>query len=166
MAGIAVARVEAKRRGARQGGFSLLELLVALLVTSVGVLGVAGLTALNAQHRRSAAAHAEAVRLAEDIIERIRANPAGLQAGGYVTNGEAVSATDCHASQCAAPAMAAYDLAQWRCALGAPTADQSCRGALNATGTVVADASSGLVRVTIRWREDGESRTLTVDSGV
>ena len=144
----------------------MLELLVALLVTSVGVLGIAGLTTLNAQHRRSAAAHAEAVRLAEDIIARIRANPAGLQAGSYAASGDAVEGPDCHAGQCAAAEMAAFDLAQWRCALGASTMDQDCRGPLQATGTVAADVSSGSVRITIRWRDQGESRTLTVDSGV
>ena len=120
--------IEATRGGARLGGFSMLELLVALLVTSVGVLGVAGMTTLNAQHRRSATAHAEAVRLAEDMIERIRANPAGLQAGSYASNGGGLGASDCHAGQCAAAEMAAFDLAQWRCALGASTTDQNCRG--------------------------------------
>lgn len=144
----------------------MLELLVALLVTSVGVLGIAGLTTLNAQHRRSAAAHGEAVRLAEDIIERIRANPAGLQAGSYAVSGDAVGASDCHAGQCAAAEMAAFDVAQWRCALGASTTDPDCRGPLHATGIIAADVSAGSVRITIRWRDQGESRTLTVDNGV
>ena len=144
----------------------MLELLVALLVASVGVLGAAGLTTLNAQHRRSAVAHAEAVRLAEDIFERMRANPAGLQAGGYALSGDAVGAPDCHASPCAAAEMAAFDLARWRCALGASTTDPGCRGPLRATGAVAADASAASVRVTIRWRDQGEGRTLTVDGGV
>ena len=144
----------------------MLELLVALLVTSVGVLGVAGLTTLNAQQRRSAAAHAEAVRLAEDMIERMRANPAGLQAGSYAASGDALGASDCRAGQCAAAEMAAFDLAQWRCALGASTTDPGCRGPLNATGTVDADAAAGSARITIEWQDAGESRTLTIDSGV
>ena len=156
-------KVDAARGSQR--GFSMLELLVALLVASVGVLGVAGMTTLNAQHRRSAAAHAEAVRLAQDMIERIRANPAGLLAGSYASSGDARGAPDCRVGQCAAAEMAAFDLAQWRCALGASGTDQSCRGPLNATGTVTADAAAGSVRITIRWRSQGESRTLTVDSG-
>ena len=144
----------------------MLELLVALLVASVGVLGVVGLTTLNAQHRRSAAAHAEAVRLAEDMIERIRANPAGLQAGSYAASGDAVGASDCHAGWCAAPEMAAFDLAQWRCALGASATDPSCRGPLNAIGTIDADAEAGSVRISIQWRNRDEGRTLTIDSGI
>ena len=144
----------------------MLELLVALLVTSVGVLGVAGLTTLNAQQRRSATAHAEAVRLAEDMIERIRANPAGLQAGSYAASGEALGGSDCHAGWCAAAELAAFDLAQWGCALGASTTDPSCRGPLNATGTVEADAGTRSVRITIQWQDGGEGRTLTIDSGV
>ncbi len=144
----------------------MLELLVALLVTSVGVLGIVGLAALSARHQRSAAAHAEAVRLAGDIIERVRANPAGLHAGGYAVSGDAVEGPDCRAGSCAAAQMAAFDLAQWRCALGASTTDQGCRGPLRAKGTVAADASAGSVRVTIQWRDQGEGRTLTVDGGV
>lgn len=157
-------KVDGVRSGG-QRGFSMLELLVALLVTSVGVLGVVGLTTLNAQHRRSAAAHAEAVRLAEDMIERIRANPAGLQSGSYAASGNALGAADCHAAHCAAAGMAAFDLAQWGCALGGSTTDPTCRGPLNATGVVATDAAAGSVRITIRWRDQGESRTLTLDSG-
>ena len=158
--------IEARRRDARQAGFSMLELLVALFVTSVGVLGVAGLTTLNAQQRRSAAAHAEAVRLAEDMIERIRANPAGQQTGSYAASGDALGGPDCHAGWCAAAEMAAFDMAQWGCALGASTTDPGCRGPLNATGTVDADAAAGSARITIEWQDAGESRTLTIDSGV
>ena len=158
--------IETRRQDARQGGFSMLELLVALLVTSVGVLGVTGLTTLNAQQRRSAAAHADAVRLAEDMIERIRANPAGLQAGSYAASGDALGGSDCHANWCAAAELAAFDLAQWGCALGVSTTDPSCRGPLNATGTVEADAAARSVRITIQWQDGGEGRTLTIDSGV
>ena len=142
----------------------MLELLVALLVTSIGVLGVAGLTTLNAQHRRSAVAHAEAVRLAEDMIERIRANPAGLQAGSYGASG--LGSLDCQAGDCTTAEMAAFDLAEWRCALGEAATDGRCRGPLNATGSVAVDAAAGSVRITIQWRDQGESRTLTVGTGV
>ena len=145
-------------------GFSMIELLVAVLVMSVGVLGVAGLATLNAQHQRSAAAHAEAVRLAYDLMDRIRANPAGLRQGSYASGDEALEAPDCRAGQCAAAQMAAFDLAQWRCALGAATAEDRCRAPINAVGTVAADAATGRVRITIRWRDQGESRTLTIDS--
>lgn len=155
--------IDASRRGAGQRGFSMLELLVALLVTSVGVLGVVGLATLNAQHRRSAAAHAEAVMLAQDMIERIRANPAGLQAGSYAAGG--LGSPDCRAGDCAAAEMAAFDLAEWRCALGEVVTEARCRGPLNATGAVAVDAAAGAVRITIQWRDQGESRTLTVGSG-
>ena len=157
-------KVDGKRTSQR--GFSMLELLVALLVTSVGVLGVTGLNTLNAQQRRSAAAHAEAVRLAQDMIERIRANPAGLQAGSYAASGDVLGAPDCHADHCAAADMAAFDLSQWGCALGDSMKDPACLGPLKATGAVAADAATGLVRITIRWRDQGASRTLTLDSGV
>ena len=160
-----VGPIDGRRRDACESGFSMLELLVALLVASVGVLGIVGLATLNAQHLRSAAAHAEAVMLAHDLMERIRANPAGLQVGGYASSGDALGSSDCRAADCAAAELAAFDLAEWRCALGAAAADDGCRGPLNASGTVVTDAAAGAVRISIRWRDQGESRTLTLDSG-
>ena len=57
------------------GGFSLLELLVAVLVVAVGALGVAGLQLASIQNNRGAMQYSVTTALATDLVERMRANP-------------------------------------------------------------------------------------------
>lgn len=143
-------------------GFSMLELLVALLVTGVGVLGVTGLGAIGLQHGRSAAAHADAVLLAQDLMERIRANPAGLANGDYALGSGAPAAADCLANPCAPDRMAAFDLSAWRCALGLAGENGDCVALMNGQGEVTAGRDA--VAVTIRWRIRGMTQTLAFGS--
>ena len=64
--------------GAR--GFTLVEVLVALLVLAVGMLGLAVLLVEGLQGSRSAIEHTQAVNLAADIAERMRSNRAAASA--------------------------------------------------------------------------------------
>jgi type IV pilus modification protein PilV len=59
---------------ARSGGFSIVEALVALVVLSVGMLGIAALYVESLRAGRSAVYHTQAVNLAADMADRIRAN--------------------------------------------------------------------------------------------
>ncbi len=143
-------------------GFSMLELLVALLVAGVGVLGVTGLGAIGLQHGRSAAAHADAVLLAHDLMERIRANPAGLAAGAYAFGNAAPASSDCVSGPCSPAEMAAFDLSAWGCALGLAGDNGDCVALMNGQGEVA--AAAGAVAVTIRWRVRGMTQTLAFGS--
>ena len=58
-------------------GFSLIEVLIALIILSVGMLGIAGLYVQSMQAGRTSMFRHNAVTLAGDIADRIRANPAG-----------------------------------------------------------------------------------------
>lgn len=88
----------------RDHGFSLIEVLVALVVMAVGMLGIAGLYVEGLQAGRSAAYRSVAITLAADMADRIRANPAGSYPGsgpgagmGCVNGGR-----DCSADELAA----------------------------------------------------------------
>jgi len=61
-------------------GFSMIELLVAVLVMGIGVLGITGLQMVSLQNNRGALLRSEAVMLAYDMLDRIRANPVGTPA--------------------------------------------------------------------------------------
>ncbi|MEH6565627.1 MAG: type IV pilus modification protein PilV [Halopseudomonas sp.] len=62
------------------GGFSLLEVLIAVLVLALGILGAATLQ-LNALRYHAGSLHAtQATLLAQDLLERLRANPEHLAA--------------------------------------------------------------------------------------
>jgi type IV pilus assembly protein PilV len=58
-------------------GFSLIETLIALVVMSVGLLGVAALYVDSMQRGQSGLYTTRAVLLAGDMADRIRANPLG-----------------------------------------------------------------------------------------
>ena len=61
-------------RKLRHAGFSIVEALVALVVLSVGMLGIAALYVESLRAGRSAVYHTQAVNLAADMADRIRAN--------------------------------------------------------------------------------------------
>ena len=95
----------------KQTGFSLIEVLIALLVLSVGMLGVAGLYAQGIQAGRTSVWHHNAVTLAGDIAERIRANPEA----GTAYEGRALE-NDCGSGvrDCDAVEMAGHDILLWQ----------------------------------------------------
>ena len=55
-------------------GFTIVEVLVALVVLSVGMLGIAGLYVITLQSGGTAIYRTQAVNLASDMADRIRAN--------------------------------------------------------------------------------------------
>ena len=69
-----------KRDGNR--GFSLVEVLVALVVMAVGMLGIAGLYVEGLRAGRTSVYRSAAITLASDMADRIRSNPNGAYAGG------------------------------------------------------------------------------------
>ena len=65
----------ARRSGrAAQRGLGIIEVLVALVVVSLGVLGVAGLQLTGMKHSAGSLYRAQALSLAEDMAERMRLN--------------------------------------------------------------------------------------------
>jgi type IV pilus assembly protein PilV len=66
-----------------QRGMTMLEILIAVMVLSVGLLGVAGLQTTNLRNSQSAHQRTMAVLLASGMAERIRANRTVALAGGF-----------------------------------------------------------------------------------
>ena len=108
-------------------GFTLMEILIALLVVSVGLLGVATLQVRGQQFNQAAYLRTQAAFLAHDIMERMRINTdrtgngiaGNADDGGYANNsmGDAAGCpamgTDCDSGTCSLAQLATYDLAQW-----------------------------------------------------
>ncbi len=68
-------------RQLRMQGFTLVEVLVALVVMAVGMLGIAALYVEGLRAGRTSLYRSAAVTLVSDMADRIRANPAGGYAG-------------------------------------------------------------------------------------
>ena len=62
----------------KNAGFTLIEVLIAMLVLAVGLLGLAGLQATSLRNNQSAYNRSQATQLAYDIADRMRANSAGI----------------------------------------------------------------------------------------
>jgi len=108
----------------RQRGLSLLEALVALVVSALGILGVAGIQLRTLSDTQNSVYRSQAVRLIEDLSERLRVQPNALlqinpRSGspGYTVPdwGSHVVAlgTKCNTDWCNADELAAWDIAQW-----------------------------------------------------
>ena len=69
----------------RHRGFTLLEVLIALLVFSLGLLGMAGLLIVSVKTNHSAYLRTQASFLAQSMADRMRANAPQVWAGAYST---------------------------------------------------------------------------------
>jgi len=101
-----------------QGGFTLIEILVAFLILSVGLIGLAGLQLTGVKNTREAYHRTQATVLAADIMDRMRANLEQAEGAGYngVVSGE-VQAICFTSEGCNAAEMAENDITEWRTAV-------------------------------------------------
>ena len=98
---------------AQQSGIGLIEILVALLILAIGVLGLTALQSTGLQNNRTAYMRTQATVLAYDIIDRMRANSAQANTGSYIVALGAASGTACTAS-CTPAQIATTDLIDWK----------------------------------------------------
>ncbi|MCL1961311.1 MAG: type IV pilus modification protein PilV [Desulfovibrionaceae bacterium] len=77
-----------RRRGRRERGVTLVEVLVAIIVLALGVLGILGVQMRTLADTQTSVRRAQAIRLIEDLSERLHANPSAIDPSilaNYVT---------------------------------------------------------------------------------
>lgn len=120
-----------------QKGFSLIEVLVTMVIISFGLLGIAGVIVNALKNNNSSYARTQASVLANDIIDRMRANRTTAETAPYAYN-LALTADP------AGSGVVLNDLTQWRAALAAAMP--------SGTGSVtMADATQ--VTVVVQWND-------------
>ncbi len=98
-----------------QRGFTLVEVLVAFLILSVGLIGLAGLQLTGVKNTREAYYRTQATVLAADIMDRMRANLGGVSDKDYDAKTSGTATAGCLADAgCTSAQMAAHDLFEWR----------------------------------------------------
>lgn len=149
----------------RQRGFSLLEVLVALLVLSIGLLGLAALQTMGLKFNTQSYQRTQAVLNAYDIIDRIRANPAGMATGGYDNIGIADTPPTLPTCPCGPAQMADYDVAQWKASLAQLLSEGKgavCRGTLSADLSTCTASGTTSFQVGIEWKENDLNMRMVV----
>ncbi|MDN6871386.1 type IV pilus modification protein PilV [Pseudomonas citronellolis] len=136
-----------RRRG--EQGFTLIEVMIALVVLAVGLLGMATLMTTSLQSSQGAYRRSQASLLAYDLVERMRVNRSqAITSDDYTLSSGAAdaSAPSCNSAGCTPQQQAQLDMYQWRDALNAALPD--------ATATVTR-ANVNQYTVTINWTEVG-----------
>ena len=158
-------------------GFTLIEILITVVVVSIGLLGLAGLQINGLRANMGSEARSIATLKANDIAERIRANPLGSYAGidsANITAGDGCdTAPDPFCSNngggitpvtgsigCTPADMAAFDAWVWTC--GLPVATDVKRGGLtnkllNGAGNV--DCTADTCTITVTWDAINQDRS-------
>jgi type IV pilus assembly protein PilV len=129
---------------ARIRGFTLLEVLIALVVLSIGLLGIATLQGVGLRTSHGAQLASQASLLAYDMADRIRANPQSFA----TYDGFSTADVDCEQVLPDTP-LAAADLAEWTCTVEALLPG----GAGNIAG--VQDVLTGVIEytITVEWED-------------
>ncbi len=147
------------RSQSTSAGFTLVEMMVAMVVLSIGMLGVANLFVITLQSNKSSTSRLHAINYVGDLADRIRANrTAGVAYAGVGADngcaGQAIGAVACTPVQ-----LAANDLFLWRQQIARTWTGGS------AAGTVVfvagAAGAPSTYTITVTWREQGNPQDLS-----
>lgn len=136
------------RKQTVQKGFTMIEVLVSLLILSVGVLGVAMLQITALKNNQSASYRTEATLISSDIVDKMRANRTVAISGGYdVGIGVLPSIGSSVVSQ---------DLNAWKTRLAAalPTGD----------GAIQQSAVTNIFRITVQWDDSRATNGAAVET--
>ncbi len=125
-----------------QSGVSLIEMLVALFLTMVGLLGVLGVQVFAQRQATTSGQRSIVVQATEMMMERMRGNILGVQCGHYM--GVPLAGPSCGAGG-AAQMRAQADLLEWQQAIAPKIGDAT----LAAVGVV----QSGGIVLSVRWTE-------------
>lgn len=145
-------------------GFTMIEMLIAIIVLSIGLIGIAALQARGQQFNYVAYVRTQASFLAYDIMDRMRLNQKV-----HVSDNEDIPSIyssqletaktlkpsdlnpNCDDSVCSAQELAKYDLVNWF---------QSIKSSLP-EGNAEMTLSGDTLRVTIKWQEGRSSKDET-----
>ncbi len=142
-----------------QRGFTLIEMMVALLIFSLGLMGMASLMVLSVKTNQSAYLRTQASFLAQSMADRMRANMGQINAYNGTYDYSTVGSDPCASGAACPPATQVLrDRVLWSQllteSLPNPTAVVACNGAVRGGALQAGSAPyDGLCTMTISWDE-------------
>jgi type IV pilus assembly protein PilV len=136
-------------------GFSMIEVLVSVVIVSLGMLGIAGALLSSTRSATSSYLQQQAVQSAYDIIERMRANDsqASIVGGPYTAAlgpapGTTVAAPtpNCSTTACTPAQMAAFDIWQWQTQV-----QNSLPSGEGSIAITTGSNSTSTITITVQW---------------
>jgi type IV pilus assembly protein PilV len=150
----------------RQAGFNLVEVMIAALVISIGMLGIAGLQLVSMKGSHQSFMRHQATFLVQDVVERIRANPSQIALYNNFNTDTAGSfscpaAKDCSSAVCSAQEMVNYDRSSIACGLNQRLFNGNIQINCNQAGCAKND-----IQVQVSWqeREFGKETNVALDA--
>ena len=152
--------------GRQAFGFTLLEVLIALVVSSIGLLGIAKLMMTAAHSNDSAYLRSQATEMAYSILDNMRANRQAALLQGYDTNisAMAVNPGSCLviAAPCLPEKLASYDVYRWKLRLATPAGVAPLGALPSGQGSVktVTTATGTTATIIVQWDDAAAQSTF------
>lgn len=127
----------------QQRGVGLIEVLVAVLILALGLLGMAGLQSKSLRANQSSYARSQAVMLSYYILDAMRADRASALLGNYNQTNV------CSAAAITGTALSDNNLRDWVESLRAALGDRP-----TTCGSVVCDGTTGVCTVGVIWDDE------------
>lgn len=127
----------------RAAGFSLLEVMITILIVSVGLLGLAGLHARSLVAEAEAGGRGQALALIQDLAQRIEANQVGAKTA--ISNTLTISNIGCGYS-CSTGSQFNTDLCEWQAAV------TSAKSLPDACGCIETISANNELLLSLAWR--------------
>lgn len=147
----------------KQRGVTLIEALVAIVIMALGILGIVGVQLRTLSDTQTSVRRAQAIRLIDDLGERMKVNPSSsTNVNSYVmgwATGSGIPATsqasrNCATSTCSHSELANFDIREWK-----RTVERTLPMGNANTFLSTADSASNQrqLGVILRWRENERS---------
>ncbi len=157
-----------------QKGFSLIEVLTALLVLAVGLLGQMALQVTSISSNQSSYYRSQAAILANDFADRMRLNPSAVSNGTYdavvvgfsegAPNGSIGDGPDCSAAACSIAEVAALDIAELENNLLAAIPSGVATVTRTATNVITTTTNEARFQIDFSWSMEDQAGLPNADA--
>ena len=155
----------------QQRGFTLLEALIAVVIIAIGLLGLSGMQMISLRNTNEGFLRTQATASANDMAERIRANPVAVE-NNIFANFDSASSTYCSTlptncsnstANCDATQLAQYDFHAIACGSNAYDGVQNLlpQGSMLVSCDDPATTTNVICRIVVNWRELAEQGATT-----